>query len=382
MKILHICSYYNTSSLYKNLYKSISKSENIEQIVYIPMARGANICPSDHGTVRSKTEDYKGVTHIYKEAFNKNDRYIFNFKNKKIFKNLNENINVESVDFVHAHSLFVNGKVAYELKKINSIEYIVAVRATDVEVFFEKMIHLRKMGINIMREAKKVIFISYNLKETVLSKYIPDKYKKEIEEKSIVIPNGIDSFWLKDKEPKKINVADGLNLAYVGTLHKRKNIDKTIGVFERLNENETHTKLKILGGGPYKEEIHQLVKTSNYSELCELTSWVNNRDDLLNVYRDCDIYVMPSIKETFGISYLESISQGTPIIYTKNDGVFGYFKEGEVGYAVDPNNIEDMYECIMKIVKNYKSISENCIKISHKFNWDVIAKDYVDLYCF
>ncbi|MCU9810317.1 glycosyltransferase family 4 protein [Paraclostridium sp. AKS81] len=380
MKILHICSYYNTSALYKHLFKSVSKLEGIKQIVYIPMAKGGNICPKDYGTVRSKTEDYEGVNHIYREAFNKNDRYIFSLKNKKIINNLEKNVDIESIDFIHAHSLFVNGKVAYELKRKKSIEYIVAVRATDVDVFFEKMIHLRKIGINIMKEAKNIIFISHNLKNIVLNKYVPTKYRKEIEEKSIVLPNGLDLFWLKNNQKKQIGSKENLNLAYIGTLHKRKNIDKSIKVFEKLNDEGIKTKFRIIGGGPDRDEIYSYIKSSKYGDLCKIDQWLNSREELLSVYKNSDIYIMPSIKETFGISYLEAISQGTPIIYTRNDGVFGYFNEGEVGYSVNPDNINEIYESIIKIIENYNEISKNCIIKSQKFNWDEIAKDYMRLY--
>lgn len=380
MNILHICSYYNTSALYKHLFESVSKLEGIKQIVYIPMAKGGNICPKDYGTVRSKTEDYEGVTHIYREAFNKNDRYIFSLKNKKIINNLEKSVDVESIDFIHAHSLFVNGKVAYELKRKKSIEYIVAVRATDVDVFFEKMIHLRNIGIDIMKEAKNIVFISYNLKKKVLNKYVPIKHRKEIEEKSIVLPNGLDLFWLKNNEIKQIDSKENLNLAYIGTLHKRKNIDKSIQVFEKLNDEGIKTKFRIIGGGPDRDEIYNYIKSSKYSNLCKLDQWLNSREELLSVYKNSDIYIMPSIKETFGISYLEAISQGTPIIYTKNDGVFGYFNQGEVGYSVNPDNINEIYESIIKIIENYNVISKNCIIKSQKFNWDEIAKDYMRLY--
>lgn len=384
MKILHICSYYNTSSLYKHLFRSISNvDKSIEQMIYIPMAKGASICPEDHGTVRSKTTDYDRVNHIYREVFNKSDRYIFSLKNFKMYKGLLDNIDVNKVDFIHAHSLFANGNIAYKLKKEKNISYIVAVRATDVEVFLKKMIHLRSLGINIMRNAKKVIFISHNLKRDVINNYVPEQYRKEIDEKSLVISNGIDYFWFDNRDKLKIkNIEDNekIKLIYIGTLHKRKNVDKIINVFEALNDKNTPTTLEIIGGGPDKNEIELKIQSSKYKKLCNISTWTNNREELLEKYKNSHIFIMPSIKETFGISYLEAISQGKPIIYTKNDGIDGYFKSGEVGFSVEPNDIDYIVDCVNSIVKDYSNISKRCLNYSNNFNWDKVAEKYIKRY--
>ena len=89
---------------------------------------------------------------------------------------------------------------------------------------------------------------------------------------------------------------------------------------------------------------------------------------------------MISDKETFGITYIEAISQGIPIIYTKNTGFGGFFEEGIVGYAVNPYNFDDINIAITKIMGNHKFIIQNCINKSLLFNCDIIVKDLSDLY--
>ena len=72
-----------------------------------------------------------------------------------------------------------------KLKRQYGIPYIVAVRNTDVNLFFKKMIHLRKLGINIMKEADKVIFLSNTYKDQVIEIY--SKLQDESIIKSVVI---------------------------------------------------------------------------------------------------------------------------------------------------------------------------------------------------
>ena len=74
------------------------------------------------------------------------------------------------------------------------------------------------------------------------------------------------------------------------------------------------------------------------------------------------------------------MSQGLPIIYTKNEGVDGYFKEGSVGYAVNPDDINDMTEKIKLMSSNYAKMSENAAKESQRFSWDRVSDQYLDIY--
>ena len=98
------------------------------------------------------------------------------------------------------------------------------------------------------------------------------------------------------------------------------------------------------------------------------------------MYRKSDIFIMPSYNETFGLVYLEAMSQGLPIIYTKREGIDGYFKEETVGYSVNPKDINDIAGKIEMIIHNYNRISKNCYNLVDNFSWDKISKIYHDTY--
>lgn len=89
---------------------------------------------------------------------------------------------------------------------------------------------------------------------------------------------------------------------------------------------------------------------------------------------------MPSRYESFGLVYGEAMSQGLPIIYTEGQGIDGYFKEGTVGYSVNPKDINDIVKKIEMIIYNYNEISKNCLGLVEKFSWDKIAKTYRYIY--
>src|SRR5699024_6489413 len=106
------------------------------------------------------------------KCFNKYDKLLFHLKHYKIKEDFFNQYTIENYDILHAHSLFSNGYIAYAAYKKYKVPYIVAVRSTDINIFFNKMLHLRKMGLNILLNAYRIIFLSESHKEECLKRYI------------------------------------------------------------------------------------------------------------------------------------------------------------------------------------------------------------------
>lgn len=371
MKVLHICSYYITSKLYKNLVEHLEK-ENIKNDVYIPV-NSYSLMYKYTGENNDKTK------YIYSKCFNKFDRVSFRLKNKKIYKDINNKIDLSDVDISHAHSLFVNGYVAYKLKKEKNIDYIVAVRNTDANVFFKKMIHLRKIGVEIMKNAKKVIFISSKYKETVIENYVPKELQEEIKQKSVVIPNGIDKFWFDNINMKnKVFEKQDIKLIYVGRLDKNKNIETSLKAVKSLNSLGYNVSFDIIGDGPDMNNIKSMVE-KYYKENVVLHGF-KSKEEIIKLYRKSDIFIMSSKYETFGLVYIEALTQGLPLIYTRNQGFDGYFKEGEVGYSVTYDNVDEIVQKIIDISNRTCEFEKLQYKVEEEFNWENIAKNYKNIY--
>lgn len=73
-------------------------------------------------------------------------------------KSLEKCISVSEYDLIHAYYLFTDGNYARIISRKYNIPYVVAVRNTDVNVFFKHMIHLRCVGIKILKDARTVFF--------------------------------------------------------------------------------------------------------------------------------------------------------------------------------------------------------------------------------
>ncbi|MBM6920225.1 glycosyltransferase family 4 protein [Phocea massiliensis] len=361
-KILHINSYYQHSRFYKNLYdRQFQKAQNIA--VYVPVSSNDN-----------NSFDY-GSYALLDNCFNSYDRIFFHLKHGKIFSSIEKRYDWSNISLIHAHSLFSNGYIAYKLYKKYNIPYIVAVRNTDVNVFFKKMLHLRKMGVNILKNAKRIIFISQNYLELTRSKYIPKQFEKEFLEKSVVLPNGVDQYYIDHalKTPK-IPHEDAIDFLYVGEINQNKNVLFSAKCIDKLNHEGKCTFTMV--GKITDKKIYQTV--SAYDFVKHISP--QKKETLISYYRNADIFIMPSITETFGLVYVEAMTQGVPVIYTKGQGFDNQFPNGQVGYAVSSDSAEEVIEAVHSILDNYKELSNNCISLSKKFNWDFITEQYDAIY--
>ncbi|MGI6614334.1 MAG: glycosyltransferase family 4 protein [Saccharofermentanales bacterium] len=364
MRVLHINSYYSTRSFYKNLFDQ-QIDEGLDISVYVPVS-------TSFDSSKMSADSYLVVSPNHTET----DRFTYFLKHKKILGDIVEKFDLPSYNLIHAHSLFSNGLIAMWLKQQFSIPYAVAVRSTDVNVFFKKMFHLRRLGVKIMRSADRVIFLSTSHRDEVTDNYIPPSLRRIITDKTIVVPNGIDHFWLNHGgTPRTLDSRDCIRVLTVGTINKNKNMLTTLKAIKKLSEKGLRVKYTVVG---------EIGSQSIFKRLCR-SPYVDclapkPKEELIEVYRNHEIYVMPSLKETFGLVYAEAMSQGLPIIYSKGQGFDGQFAEGVVGYHVDALDPDSIANGIRLAIEHYSELSVNCVRLCKEFEWQKIASLFLSAY--
>lgn len=364
MEILHINSYYGGGMLYKNIYDRQVKNDTPID-VYVPTAFSTDLSHLELG-------DYTTV----RKNHHKFDRYLFYVKHQKIYKDLVKNFDMQKYSIVHAHTLFSNGYIALQTKKNFGIPYVVAVRNTDVNQFFKRRVFLRRLGVEILKEAESIIFLSEPYKNIVMETYVPAKDREKIMEKSVVIPNGIDTFWFSNLgKPKILSHPKSINAVFIGAVNNNKNLLTSARALETLQRRGYNVKFTVVGKISNEQVFEELMKFSFVNYLKPLP-----KERLIEIYRSNDIFIMPSLTETFGLVYPEAMSQGLPLIYSKGQGFDGQFDEGKVGYHVDARDPTMIADRIIDIMKNYEDISKNCLELVDNFNWDRLLTQYDDVY--
>ncbi|NMA74678.1 MAG: glycosyltransferase, partial [Bacteroidales bacterium] len=99
---------------------------------------------------------------------------------------------------------------------------------------------------------------------------------------------------------------------------------------------------------------------------------------LKDSYKTHDIFAMPSIAETFGLVYIEALTQGKPILYTQNEGVEGTYIN--VGESVNCYSVSDITEGLKRIIVNYNSYDFKPKEIAINHNWNMIGEQYSLIY--
>ncbi len=364
MRVLHINSYYQTGAFYKNLFdRQAALGDQIA--VYTPAPKGFDPAGRDFGPYTTVDLNHHHL-----------DRLSFHLKQYKMLRGALNHYTPADYDVIHAHSLLTNGGIAYALHRRTGVPYLVAVRDTDVNVLLKRMPHLRPLARRILKHASKVVFLSQSYREKALLPYLSEAQMAKVQEKSAVVPNGVDALWLTDQPAPRAEANPGTaRLLFVGQLVPRKNLPAAIRAAEALAARGRSVRLTVVGQ-PLDEVVVAAARASKLVELLPPRPMA----ELMPLYRAADAFLLPSGRETFGLVYAEAISQGLPVLYTRGQGFDGQFPDGEVGFAIDPGDPEAIADKIEVILKDSPRFSAAALRGSAKFDWDRITKTYQALY--
>ena len=363
MRILHInCNYIGTT-LHQLMVEHLDHLGYDNQVFVPTYDKNIAVIKPNHNVYVS-------------ECFNKWDRLVFDYKQQKIIKAIEERYDVKGFDLIHAYTLYTDGNAARVLSEKYGVPFVVAVRNTDVNDFLKKMIHLRKRGLKTLLAAKDVFFLSEAYCRQVFEKYVSQKYQGEIKDKTHIIPNGIDEFWFKNipEQGKSIDKKH-IKLVYAGRIDKNKNIPTTQKAMGILRKQGYETTLTVVGKIQDEKEFQIISDDPHITYLSALP-----KEKLIDVYRESDIFVMPSFTESFGLVYAEAMSQGLPVIYSKGQGFDNQFPEGVVGYHVDSGSPDDVAEGIKAVIENYSDVQKNVVSSAREFSWTKLIERYNKVY--
>ncbi len=367
--VLHLCSDYSRQKLYKELFLSLAQM-GIRQTIYVPVRTAAEVGKYDIPNVPDTVV-------IYAHILEPKHRILYKSKINTIYEDVLSKVEIKGIDIIHAHFLFSDGGVALKLKQQFSIPYITAVRNTDVNMFFKYMIHLRGHGQNILSNARQCIFVTPSYRKQVADKYIAGQLKERILN-ATVIPNGLTPDWFENQESRPVP-HNPLRILYVGDFTFNKNILLLLSVIKALSGERPVTLTLAGGGGDGHESVLKALKQEDFS-FVKFVGKVEGATAMRALYGEHDIFVMISKLETFGLVYLEALSQGLPVIHTAGQGIDGYFEKSSFAIPVQPNNMNESIEAIKKIADNFETASREAVQAVAPFSWTQIAKTYLNLY--
>lgn len=256
--------------------------------------------------------------------------------------------------------------------------YIVSLRGSDVPGYDPynakvERLHavLKPLTRRIWQRAGRVVALSDALAQTA-KQTAPDL---DVE----IIPNGIDPQRFsppRARRPRKL-----FRLITVARLLERKGIQTILEACAR--PSLLPAELTIVGTGPYERELRELVRTLGLGDRVRFMGFVPN-EELPSLYRQSDIFVLPSQTESFGLVFAEAMSCGLPIAASNVGGIPETVRDGVDGLLCPPGDPLSLRENILRLMSNVDTREEishsQRERILESYSWEQIAARYADVY--
>ena len=173
-----------------------------------------------------------------------------------------------------------------------------------------------------------------------------------------------------------------LTLMQVGHLLKQKRYHVTLKAFASLCAQHPGMQLEIVGHGPERQQLQEQCHTLGVAEAVRFAGQIPN-EQVLDRLSKTQFFVMPSVREGFGIVYLEAMACGCITIGTQNEGIADLIRHGENGFLVPPDDPEAIVKVIQFCLKNPEEaarIAEAGRRDALRLTWQENAKHYETLF--
>ncbi len=187
---------------------------------------------------------------------------------------------------------------------------------------------------------------------------------------------------------------DELLILSVGRYHRKKGYEYIPDAARRLNDEGLRFRWLLVGSG--LEVISELAKRAGVEPyvICRDKIGVASSalaggevavpdDTLIRLYRQVNIFVMPSLLETFGMVLLEAMAAGVPVVSTTAPGCRDVVQDGVTGLLVAPGSSEKLADAIKRLCKNAElrsSLVAEARAQLERFSWDTVVRQYEKLY--
>lgn len=289
-------------------------------------------------------------------------------------------------DVIHVHTPFSIGALALGLKR----KYHVPCVGTFHTLFSEYMHYFIKPQFICDIKEIRVLFDKlswkylpwfYNQMDSVISPSEDIRnllLEKGVRKDIFVVPTGIkDSMISRNSKTdcrKKFGFGKERIILHVGRISKEKNIGFIVNSLKDILEGGA--KLVITSEGPEKQMLENLVKGFGIEKSVVFTGYMND-DEIADMYKASDVFVMTSKSETQGIVLSEAAANGLPAVVLDNTVVSRFVEENNSGII----SVEDEFSnSVEKILCDRKKYGNNALSCSKKFSPEKFTDNLIKIY--
>lgn len=330
-------------------------------------------------TINVSLENHKD--HIKRDWKNVRREYLkLKFKGKLSYiftaRQLQKVIDIEKPDLLHAHYVSSYGLIG---SRVNFKPFIVSVWGSDIYDFPRRNLINRNMIRYVLKQADVICATSNALMNETLN-YVQNK-------PLVITPFGVDitRFFPMDQKPKD---NQQITVGIVKGMEEKYGIEYLIQAFKSLKEKlpkEDFSKLhlKIVGDGPSLQAYKQLSQMYELDHTISFTGPVQH-ELVPKIISEMDIFVVPSIIESFGVAAVEAQACGVPVIASNVGGLPEVVIDGETGFIVPPREPDAIAQKIEDLMYNpelRKTMGQKGVRhVKERYDWDHNATLMKSLY--
>ena len=286
----------------------------------------------------------------------------------------------EKLDLLHVHYAIPHATSAYLAKEMMSknrdLKIFTTLHGTDITLVGLEPSFLPLVKFSI-EKSDGVTAVSRFLKEKTITNY-------SCETDIRVIPNFVDTDLFKPEENGEFRKALAPNgekiLVHTSNFRPVKRVPDTIRVFEKI-QKEIPSKLILVGDGPDRSECERLCRQL---ELCDKVKFLGKQDGLVEILSSSDLFLIPSQSESFGLSALEAMACGLPVISSSVGGLPELVRHNETGFIAEIGDVDRMAKYALELLTNerkYKLFSDNSRQRAvNKFDKSKVVPLYEEYY--
>jgi len=271
-----------------------------------------------------------------------------------------------------------------------NIKHIMLVHDLIPKIFPEYLDNWRKkIYFSLTQKAIRRADQIYTVSEW--SKRDTHKYLKiENEKIKVAYPSVGEEFFEKSTPERDNKILEkygvfGRYIFYIGGFDFRKNIPGLIESYAKLIDRQEINDINLVLGGEDKSQFSRLftnvkkeIEKFGLGDKVKLVGFVKQKD-LPALYRNCELYILPSFYEGFGLMALEAMASGAPTAVSKTSSLPEV--GGDAVLYFNPHDIDEMVRVIGKVLRNNKlklRLVEKGFARAQKFGWKSFVKVFFD----
>jgi N-acetyl-alpha-D-glucosaminyl L-malate synthase BshA len=289
-------------------------------------------------------------------------------------------VRYQNLDILHVHYAIPHAAVAYIAKKIllaqgRYIPVVTTLHGTDITLVGSNRAFAPVVEFSI-NKSDGVTAVSQSLRQETLKQF-------NIERDIRTIYNFIDfeRFKKVDKEHfKKIIAPQGERIiAHTSNFRKVKRVDDVVYIFHKI-QKQVPSKLLMIGDGPERQNCEQLCRELG---ICDQVRFLGKQDAIEELLAICDLFIIPSENESFGLAALEAMACEVPVISSNSGGLPEVNLHGVTGFLSDAGNVTEMADFAIKLLQDEDQLRQfraNALQQAKRFDIENILPEYERYY--